>query len=350
MGIGYVGVQAFFVLSGFLLTPILLDMKACLNTKDFFIHFYGRRALRIFPLYYSYLLIVAAISLWAIAQYGQGASIQLERFVDQLPWALTYTYDFYHASNLIEHSYLATHFWSLAVEEQFYLLWPLALFVVPPHRLKGFLLLVIVAGPLMRLLSALVADANVLPVFPRADILIYVLPFSHVDAFAIGGYFALYGKSRPVYLVWVWIAVVLVSGLITSWLSAQQIQWDQLGYGPFMADSYKYIWGYTLVNLMFAYILTHVSNRSFLPAIFEHRALVYLGTISYGLYVFHFPIIWLVYSFMEGMPELLCAAVSLLSTIVISMVSYEFMEKRFINAKDKYFSATPAGAVAKAPV
>ena len=61
---GYLGVQAFFVLSGFLLTPILVDMKSNLNKKDFFIHFYGRRALRIFPLYYLYLVIVASVSFW----------------------------------------------------------------------------------------------------------------------------------------------------------------------------------------------------------------------------------------------------------------------------------------------
>jgi len=56
---GYLGVLAFFVLSGFLLTPILIDMKSSLNKRDFYIHFYGRRAFRIFPLYYSYILTTA---------------------------------------------------------------------------------------------------------------------------------------------------------------------------------------------------------------------------------------------------------------------------------------------------
>ena len=67
---GYLGVMAFFVLSGFLLTPILVEMKSNLNKKDFFIHFYGRRVLRIFPLYYSYLLIVASVYLLFVYHYN----------------------------------------------------------------------------------------------------------------------------------------------------------------------------------------------------------------------------------------------------------------------------------------
>ena len=96
---GYVGIQAFFVLSGFLLTPILIEMRANLNNRDFFVHFYGRRALRIFPLYYSYLLVVAIVSYWVLSVYGQSIlQVQLDRFIRQLPWTMTYTYDFYHAS------------------------------------------------------------------------------------------------------------------------------------------------------------------------------------------------------------------------------------------------------------
>ena len=66
-----------------------------------------------------------------------------------------------------------------------------------------------------------------------------------------------------------------------------------LGYGPFMADSWKYMWGYTCFNLLFAWILLMLKGRALVPALTEHPALVYLGRISYGLYVFHFGVIWL---------------------------------------------------------
>ena len=348
---GYLGVLAFFVLSGFLLTPILVDMKSNLKKKDFFIHFYGRRALRIFPLYYSYIAVVATVSLLAMFQYGRYEVItadspqylaEFDRFIKQLPWTATYTYNFFSASSSFKETLLASHFWSLAIEEQFYLVWPLAIFLIPANYLKRFLLLMIVAGPLMRFLLAVVIDANVLPLFPEKDFVIYVLPFSHTDAFAAGGYFSLYGKNRASYLVWGSILLVLMLGMITSWLSTKRILWDQLGYEPFMKDSYKYIWGYSAVNLMFSFVLVNVRNRAFMPALFENPLLVYLGTISYGLYVFHLPILLLVYSTISNFPEIVRAATTLFVTVMISMVSYEFMEKRFINSKDKYFARASA--------
>jgi peptidoglycan/LPS O-acetylase OafA/YrhL len=335
---GYLGVQAFFVLSGFLLTPILIDMRASLNRRDFFIHFYGRRALRIFPLYYSYLVVVTIVSFVALSLLVHERIIPLDRFIEQLPWTMTYTYDLYHASNYFEPTPFATHFWSLAVEEQFYLVWPLAIYFIPTEYLKRFLLLVILAGPLMRLSLAMVLDAHILPTLGQTGLAIYILPFSHVDAFAIGGYFALYGKSRSNYLVWLSILSVVALGMVTSWLSGREFQWDQLGYGPFMQDSYKYVWGYSVVNLMFAYVLVHVRDKAFLPTIFENRLLVYLGTISYGLYVFHFPILWTVYSTMYKLPVIVQIAITLLITVIISALSYEFMEKRMINLKNKYFA------------
>ena len=351
VGFGYIGVLAFFVLSGFLLTPILVNMKSNLNKKDFFIHFYGRRALRIFPLYYSYVIIVASLSFLTIYRYVPAEIIpvdrlkliaQLNRFIEQLPWTMTYTYDFLHASKDYKGTPLATHLWSLAVEEQFYLVWPLAIFFIPPNYLKKFLLFVIMAGPFIRLLLAITLEANLLPALSRRDVVIYVLPFSHLDAFALGGYFSLYGKSRPSYFVWVFVLLVLMLGLVTSGLSTDRIYWDQLGYEPFMRDSYKYIWGYSVVNLMFAYMLVHIRDKTFMPALLENPFLVYLGTISYGLYVFHLPIQWLARPMMHGLPEIVQASTILLITTIISVISYEFMEKRFINAKDKCFARTPA--------
>jgi peptidoglycan/LPS O-acetylase OafA/YrhL len=356
---GYLGVMAFFVLSGFLLTPILVDMKSSLNRKDFFFHFYGRRALRIFPLYYSYLVIVASVSFLLVYLYGKNqlassgilGLIPIDRsrlvdelyiFIEQLPWTMTYTYDFYYVTYFSKLSFFATHFWSLAVEEQFYLAWPLAIFFIPNNHLKKFLLLVIMAGPFVRLLLAMILNANVFPVQPQTDLVIYILPFSHIDAFAIGGYFALYGKNRSGYFVWLSILLVILLGVVTSWFATGQIQWDQLGYMRFMQDSYKYIWGYSIVNLIFAYMLVHIRSKTFMPALFEHPLSVYLGRISYGLYVFHLPVLWLTYSTMDHFPEIVRALTTLLITIIISTISYEFMERRFINLKDRYFSRSSA--------
>jgi peptidoglycan/LPS O-acetylase OafA/YrhL len=349
---GYFGVMAFFVLSGFLLTPILVDMKSNLSRKDFFIHFYGRRFLRIFPLYYAYIALIASISLFAMFQFGhsklslinQQLIFQSHYFISQLPWTISYTYDFYAVTNYIKLSFFATHFWSLAIEEQFYLVWPLAVFLLSSSQLKKFLLLVILAAPIMRCLLALVINMHFLPVRPYIPLDIWVLPFSHVDAFALGGYFALYGKDRSSNFVWAYALLVIAFGVYTSWISTGEIIWERFGYGYRMEDSYKYVWGYTAVDLIFALALVQIRNKTFMPILFEQPLLVYLGKVSYGLYVFHYPIIWLVYVSMRSFPELARASTALLITIVISAISYEYFEKRFINMKDLHFAKASASS------
>jgi peptidoglycan/LPS O-acetylase OafA/YrhL len=201
-------------------------------------------------------------------------------------------------------------------------------------------LAVAAAGPLARLLLAMVSHTGLLPLNPRMDLFIYVLPFSHVDAFATGGYFALYGKGRRGLSFWVVLLLVILLGVTTGWLSTSRISWRGFGYGPFMQDSYKYLWGYSLVNCLFASMLVQIRRRALMPRFFENSFLVYLGTISYGLYVFHFPVLWVVWRTGRAFSDTTQTLTALLLTGVISMLSYELMEKRLINLKDRYFART----------
>src|SRR5215510_2780284 len=121
--IGWIGVQFFFVLSGFLITGILLDMKKSLPPRDYFFKFYGRRFLRIFPLYYFYLLVMAGILLWLISVHYRINYLKI--FFEQVRYAVLYVYDFFFSTIWFKQSYFLNHFWSLSVEEQFYIFWPL---------------------------------------------------------------------------------------------------------------------------------------------------------------------------------------------------------------------------------
>ncbi|MBN1305915.1 MAG: acyltransferase [Anaerolineales bacterium] len=332
-GFGYIGVQAFFVLSGFLLIPILLQMKTEMPIGAYFKSFYGRRILRIFPLYYGYL---AGLLLAALLLKDKNIS-QMNIFLEQLPWALSYCYDFFHASVYFEHSRFLTHFWSLAVEEQFYLAWPVMILFIPPRHFKTFLFAVILAGPVQRFLIVRLYESGFLQVMnQRIDLAIYVLPFSHFDAFATGGLLALYGKSCNSNLrVLLLIAFTILLGYQTQYLSSGQISWQSLGYLPFMKQ--QMVWGYSLLNYIFALLFVQIRDERLLPKFFNNPVVHYLGKISYGLYVFHFGIQWFIWNAFPNLSGYLSILLSFISTTLLSSISYEFYEKRFIGMKDRYF-------------
>lgn len=330
---GYLGVQAFFVLSGFLLIPILLEMKVALKPSSYFINFYGRRALRVFPLYYAY-LIFTGLAAWVVVNLdGYKGIKEIDRFIEQLPWALTYTYNFFAASTMLELTKLLSYVWSLAVEEQFYLLWPLLMFFARKQHIKSILLIAIFLGPIFRLLISEIVASDALPFLAsRIDLVVYVLPFSHIDAFATGGIFALRQRSQSNNSAWIALFIMLLFSYSTQYISTGAVKISSLSYMPFMKDNY--VLGYSIINIFFAILLLQINNRKFFPAIFESEFLYYMGKISYGLYIFHFPIIWVIGYMIPGK---LGIFISLLLTIIISSISYELYERRFILMKDKFF-------------
>ena len=334
---GYMGVHAFFVLSGFLLTPIILGMKEHLPTKRYFINFYGRRSLRIFPLYFTYLFIISIIAYVAIEHFNYDVGDRFARTLDQLVYALTYTYNFFAMSSAYEQTQTITHFWSLAVEEQFYLIWPLLMFALHKTSVKRALLFVIISGPIIRFILANIVMADTGNNFNALNLAVYTFTLSSFDAFAIGGYFALYGKPVGNFKIIALTAVVIAIGFVSEYLSGVKFDVRSLGYGEFMNDSYKYIWGYSLFSLIFALILVNVKSKQFFPLVMENPILAYLGKISYGLYVYHFPLTYFVGHELGDMSAYVKAVIILVMTIAIAAVSYKYLEEPLLDKKDKYF-------------
>jgi peptidoglycan/LPS O-acetylase OafA/YrhL len=172
--LGWTGVDLFFVLSGFLITRILLASKA--HGTRYFSTFYARRALRIFPVYYAFLIVFSA----ALAVLGPTLDVapqKLAAFGEGSIWLWLYASNL-HALATNAHVGLATgHFWSLAVEEQFYLAWPLIVWLLSPRALFRAALVAIVAAPVVR---AGLWTAGYAPV-P-----IYTFTLSHMDALTAG--------------------------------------------------------------------------------------------------------------------------------------------------------------------
>jgi peptidoglycan/LPS O-acetylase OafA/YrhL len=327
---GYLGVQAFFVLSGYLITPILITTKRQNTFGGYYKNFIIRRALRIFPLYYAYLGTVFVLNL--------SVDLQDHRIDSAAQWwsAVGYVYNIYHATEWFRHTSFLSHFWSLAVEEQFYLGWPVLLFWVPNRSLMRFLTAVIFLGPLIRLGLATFAEAQLVSgLTTEGDLVVYLSTVSHLDAFATGAFFALlpgmqFSSTGRIFSL---LTAVVVLGLGLNLMTLGDMQPSTLGYPKFMSGAYRHVWGYSLFNLIFGLILHRMKSQDFFRAIFESPPLTYLGKISYGLYVYHFGTIALIGLWFPDMKLKDLAA--LLVTVGLATISYYGFERHFINLKDR---------------
>jgi peptidoglycan/LPS O-acetylase OafA/YrhL len=341
---GWPGVQLFFVLSGFLITGILVDMKETLPAKPYFIKFYGRRILRIFPLYYFYLALMWVLTAWAISTGFEPAPMQV--YQKEMPYALTYVYDFYFALDRYVPSYFLTHFWTLAVEEQFYLVWPLFILLTPRKYLQKAFWGVIALAPLLRLLTLILHGTQTFS-FLRDNValVVYSLPFTHLDAFALGALLTLIRipKAKTIFLIS--LVTLPLLGLATDYLATGQwkdVSLASFGFPITMQYGDKFIWGYTLVNGLCALVVYGVAQLGWGTRLLEWRPLRYLGKISYGLYVYHLAIIWLMATIFdlnisEPFPPLL-AFVTFGLVCIVAALSFHLMEKPLMDLKDRFFA------------
>lgn len=318
--LGWSGVDLFFVLSGFLITRILLHTR---ERPKYFRNFYARRVLRIFPLYYFSVLAYLAFAALTHQRYAAAAA----------PWLLTYT------SNLVfvfDKTFVVPltvgHFWSLAIEEQFYLLWPLLVLVLSKRQLIVACLGFFVLGFVSR--WALVNDDNTFAA--------YRFTLSRFDSLSLGGAVAVLLSMPSLSRHVLRRAGVAVSSLS---LAAMLV----LGFlrGTFSSeDSVTVLGGISLLGLFFASALLLIVTRPprALAGGSGHAVLAAFGRYSYGMYVFHQPIAT-AFIRLKGtrhMPtigglqlpaELLFLAVFAGFTLLVAMASYHFMEKPFLKLK-----------------
>ncbi|RPH56400.1 acyltransferase [bacterium] len=316
---GWIGVDLFFVLSGFLITGILWDAK---GGERYFRNFYARRLLRIFPLYYGALVVFLVLLplLWP-------AHAGLARLRGEGVWYWTYLVNFQIAREGWPDFGALGHFWSLAVEEQFYLLWPVAVFLL---RRRPLMALCAGAGGMA------VGVRLALHLADREPAAFVLLP-ARVDALAAGALLALAVRGPgglPAALRWAKpAAVASLAGLAAIFI------WKR---GLPAEDPAVAVAGYSLLAVLFAGVLTLA-----LAAAPEGRAgrwlaapgLAFFGRYSYGLYVLHHPLLflkpeWLSYG---SLPEwLLFVAAGTGVTVVLALLSWNLWEKPFLDLKDRF--------------
>jgi peptidoglycan/LPS O-acetylase OafA/YrhL len=330
---GLLGVDLFFVLSGFLITGLLLEAK---GRTDYFRNFYARRTLRIFPLYYFVLAL-----LFLVWPRLATPSPMLAEAAEHQAWLWTYTTNFYVAARASWDSLTyVTHFWSLAIEEHFYLFWPLVVFVFSRRVLERICLGVMATALALRIGLAL-GDVN--------QIAITVLTPCRMDALCIGGLMALLVRRPGGMEAWIGRSgrVALLAGGAVVCLSALGAS-TQLGH-PVLHEVRTSLYalffaGLTLMSLKPA---TNLVARAL-----QGTVLRFLGKYSYGLYVYHGLLHW--YFRETGMPARLLAAIGhpllavlanfalgLTLSVFAAVLSYQLLEKRFLVLK-RYFEAPDA--------
>ena len=337
---GWVGVDLFFALSGFLITGILLDTA---GHPHYFKNFLARRALRIFPLYYGVALLLLLLTPVLHLQWRPG-------HLWYLLYAGNFAYCIDRTLSAVPPSVNLLHLWALAVEEQFYLLWPwvISLIVRSGRRDRLLPLCLSLSGVALLLrVTLLLTLAN------RQDALewSYAMLPTHMDGLLFGAVAALTVRERPLaeLLPWARRTALLATGVLAV------VVWRG---GPDIYSVPMILAGFPALAVLFSSVLVLAMREgSAAGRLGNLRLLRFFGRYSYGMYVFHM-------LFWPGTAPLLGAlqgalrsrvlggfaylAVILAATSVVSVLSYKLYESRWLRLKSRFADrpVSPAPAAA----
>lgn len=333
---GWCGVDLFFVLSGFLITGILYRSK---SDPFYFVNFYTRRALRIFPLYYG-VLIILLVALPAIHHFEAPAFNKT--FRDQ-GWAWIFCVNILESvkntmAALVTPVFSLNGLWSLAVEEHFYLIWPSVVIRCGRRMLMKICAVLFVVAPILRI---------ILLIWKTPGIAAYAFTLCRMDSLAAGAFVALAVQGDAQILKALSPKVFFANSMVAA-LSALCL--GSVGIpGPVIIQAL----GHTVLALLFASVIAlivlHV-DAGFSSAL-EWRPLREIGKVSYGMYVFHTifviplnKILPMETLLRHGLSECSSAAIhgvaAGLIVYCISWLSFQFFESPINRLKRYFYPAT----------
>jgi peptidoglycan/LPS O-acetylase OafA/YrhL len=316
------GVDLFFTISGFLITSILLNARFATNPhskpvilKSFFI----KRALRLFPVYYLF------VFLFIILYYCLHIHIWKPEYN---PYFLTYFQNIYYFKQGAFNSQFS-HFWSLGVEEQFYMVWPFIILFFPRRILPyvfGFVIIV-----------SLFCNT----VFYNVP-MIRSLTFCNFHTLGIGALFAWYYTQKPNWLLFtVWIKKRMLIACISLILFILMLVNKIIPLGELRQFITESLLALTTLSFLILSIYGWPKPFSFIT---NNSIVKYIGKISYGIYLFHLPLpsLWSVVctklKLIQFIPTNVISFVIFYAclTFIIASVSYHFFEIRFLRLKEKF--------------
>jgi len=328
--LGWIGVDIFFVLSGFLITGILLRTRL---QPNYFRNFYARRILRIFPLYY---LAVGGLLLFLPA-LDREVGIYTQRF---WPVFLLYQQNWLYLLEP-EPSLLLGLTWSLAIEEQFYLLWPAIVRWLEPRRLQRLSAGIVFFSLALRL--ALLFSQSRWG-WPAATAkLFYYGTFTRFEGLAAGAFLAVSAESAS-FSAERWNRLARWSFPLTALLFLAVALSGSLN--PVSTNLGLISFGYTLLALgagsLLILLITH-PPQSALRRVFRSRWMVFFGQYSYAMYLIHLPLISILLEVMwrtgrrNALMFFLYLFVSYAGTILLALLSWHTLEKHMLALK-RYFA------------
>jgi peptidoglycan/LPS O-acetylase OafA/YrhL len=308
---GWMGVDLFFVLSGFLITGILIDTK---QSEGYLKNFYARRCLRIWPLYYALIFFMFAVLPLLSRSEGQAV------FEKSSPW---WAYPLFLQNFLISPVSTAAAgplgvTWSLAIEEQFYLVWPLVVRFCSYTQLRRIAIAVICLSPALRFyLSAHHVD-------------LYTNVFCRLDGLMAGALLALVVRADNFlpskFIAHAWISL-LIAAPLAFFIEALHARWVVYSLSAVASAAFVY--------------LALFSEQKWLQMTLINRFMVFTGALSYGLYLLHKIPFGMVQTFRLDRYPLLVMPIVLLASYATAALSWNLLEKPFLRLK-RFFESKPA--------
>ena len=305
---GFTGVDIFFVISGFLISGIILEeLQAGTFT---FGHFYARRIRRIFPALALVLATTLLLGWWAMTPYDYeqlGAQVAAGAgFVSNL--LLFHESGYFDTESALKP---LLHLWSLGVEEQYYLLWPLLLFLLRGHTQQIFWLIVAAAAGSFVLNILLVG---------REPSAVFYLPVTRFWELMLGSgaaYLEVHTPRHPGFSL-KWRNVAAVAGIVLLALAFALIR-----------DGRPFPGWWALLPTLGTLLLIQAGPEAWINRnLLANRGVVYLGLISYPLYLWHWPILTYARILNGGVPPASVRVAALALGVVLAWATYEFVEKR----------------------
>jgi peptidoglycan/LPS O-acetylase OafA/YrhL len=317
---GWMGVDLFFCLSGFLITGILVDTsKAAHRVKNF----YARRALRIFPLFYGVLVIFLLLTPVLHLHWQRGHLLYFLYLGNMVPLIAPALFSPGPRMGL-------THLWSLAVEEQFYMLWPFVVWIMPNRRKLMRLSVVIVVAVFFLRLALVMHHVD--------PFIIYSMLFTRADSMICGAILALLvrgpsARTLPVH----WVLPLSALCTLALFLAAH----SSLHESPLMSSI-----GYSVIAILSSCLVYCAwLEEHWIARIANHSVLRFFGRYSYGLYIYHgfliaFLLPWIVPFQRTFRSPALGGAVFLMAalglTVTLAVLSYHLFEAPLLGLKKRF--------------